>query len=133
MSCNCGGCVTRGRICIARGDDTSVTFNVYDTNGDEYDISGADEIVFIVAVGVIIGGNMTAGGAVLIEKRKSGGDIVIAGTGYQFVVSIGADDTADFTATTNYYEAQVTTSTGLKKTVAAGVFASENTMIKDIA
>ena len=132
MSCSCGGCISRGQICVPRGDDTSIIFDVYDSDGDEFVITGATEIVFIVAVGVIIGGTVTAGGSVLIEKRLSDGDIEIAGTGYQFVVGIDAADTADFTTSTNYYEAQITTSGGLKKTVASGVFVSENTMIKDI-
>ena len=132
MSCNCGGCVSRGDICVPRGDDTTVIFRVYDSNGDEFDISGATEIVFIVAEGAVIGGNIGPGGSVLIEKRLTLTDITIAGTLFQFTVKIDAADTADFVMTRNYYEAQVTTSSGLKKTVASGIFTSENTMIKDI-
>lgn len=132
MSCGCGGCVTRGGICVPRGDDTTVIFSVYDSDDSQYDISGATEIVFIVAEGVVVGGNIGPGGAVLIEKRLSLGEIVIAGTLFQFTVAIDAADTTGFAISRNYYEVQVTTSSGLKKTVANGVFTSQNTMIKDI-
>lgn len=132
MSCGCGGCVTRGEICVARGDDTTVIFSVYDSEDAPYDISGATEIVFIVAEGIVVGGNIGPGGAVLIEKRLSLGEIVIAGTLFQFTVAIDAADTTGFAISRNYYEVQVTTSSGLKKTVANGVFTSQNTMIKDI-
>ena len=132
MSCGCGGCVTGGGICVPRGDDTTVIFYVYDSDDSQYDISGATEIVFIVAEGVVVGGNIGPGGAVLIEKRLSLGEIVIAGTLFQFTVAIDAADTTGFAISRNYYEVQVTTSSGLKKTVANGVFTSQNTMIKDI-
>lgn len=132
MSCNCGGCVSRSTICVARGDDTSLIFSVYDDDGDEFDISGAIEIVFIVASGVTIGGNIGPGGAVLIEKRLSDGDIIIAGSGFQFAIAIAGADTEDFTNTNSYYELRLTTSTGLNKTISAGLFISQNTMIKDI-
>jgi len=132
MSCNCGGCISRGLICIPRGNDTSIIFDVHDDDGDEFDISGATEIIFIVAGGEVTSGNMGPGGAVLIDKRLSDGEITIAGTGYQFSVAILAADTDGFDKQDNYYEAEVTTSTGLKKTVSSGLFISENTMIKDI-
>ena len=132
MSCNCGGCISRGLICIPRGDDTSILFDVRDDDGDEFDISGASEIVFIVAGGEVTSGNMGPGGELLIDKRLSDGEIVIAGTGFQFVVEIIAADTINFTSRDNYYEVKVTTSSGLKKTVSSGLFISENTMIKDI-
>ena len=132
MSCGCGGCITRGGICVPRGDDTTVIFSVYDSDDSQYDISGATEIVFIVAEGVVVGGNIGPGGAVLIEKRLSLDEIVIAGTLFQFTVAIDAADTTGFAISRNYYEVQVTTSSGLKKTVANGVFTSQNTMIKDI-
>ena len=132
MSCNCGSCVSRGFICVPRGDDMSILFSVRDDDDDEFDISGASEITFIVAAGVWIGGSITPGGAVLLEKRLTDGEITIAGTGFQFVVDIDGADTADFTQTNNYYEVRVETSGGNAKTVSAGLFKSENTMIKDI-
>ena len=132
MSCSCGGCVSRSSICVARGDDTSLVVSVYDDDGDEFDISGAIEIAFIVATGVTISGNIGPGGTVLIEKRLSDGGVVIAGSGFQFTIAIAGADTEDFTSTNNYYELRVTTSTGLNKTISAGLFKSQNTMIKDI-
>lgn len=106
--------------------------SVFDTDDDEFDLTGSSEIVFIVATGEIIGGNMYPGGTVLIEKSLSDGEIVIAGNRYQFVIDVSDTDTADLPKTKLYYEMQVTTSGGLKKTVSAGIFNAENTMIKDI-
>lgn len=136
FSCECGvwncGCIERGYICAPRGDDSTVIVSVRDSDGDEFDIVGATEIVFIVADGEIIGGNTYPGGTVLIEKRLSNSEIVIAGTGWQYLVELSAAETADLPRTNLYYETQVTTSAGLKKTVGAGIFKAENTMIKDI-
>lgn len=135
-SCECGvwncGCIERGYICVPRGDDSRIIFSVRDTDGDEFDVAGADEIVFIVADGEIIGGNTYPGGTVLIEKRLSDGEILIAGTGWQYVVDLSDTETAALPRTNLYYETQVTNSAGLKKTVSAGIFKAENTMIKDI-
>lgn len=132
--CGCEkcACIRRGSICAPRGDDTRILFSVYDTDGDEFDISGADEIVFIVAEGSWIAGNIYPGNPVYIEKRLTDGEILIAGTDYQFIVDVTAADTADLPRTNLYYEVQVTTSAGLKKTVSAGIFKAENTMIKDL-
>lgn len=135
-SCECGvwncSCIYRGFICAPRGDDSRIIVSVYDTDGDEFDIIGSSEIVFIVADGEFVGGNTYPGGTVLIEKRLSDSDIIIAGTGWQYVVDLTADETAALPRTNLYYETQVTTSAGLKKTVSAGIFKAENTMIKDI-
>ena len=132
MSCSCGGCVSRDTICIPRGDDMSVIVSVYDSSGDEFDISSADEIIFIVADGVGTSGNIGPGGTIRVTKRLSTGGITIAGTLYQFVVAITGTDTEGFTRTNNYWEAMVETSSGVRKTVAAGKFKSENTMIRDL-
>lgn len=129
MSCDCG---TAGSICIPRGDDMSILFSVYDNDGDQFDISGAAEIIFIVATGVVIGGNIGPGGTVLITKKLSTGGITIAGTLYQFVVDIVSADTDGFTQTNNYYEVNIETASGVNKTVSSGLFKSQNTMIKDL-
>lgn len=135
-SCDCCrngiSCIHRGSICSPRGDDTRVIFSVFDNDGDEFDVTGAQEIVFIVANGEVVGGNLWPGGTVLIEKTLTGGGVALAGSGYQFVVDIDADDTAALNQTRLYYEVQVTTSAGLKKTVSAGIFRAENTMIRNI-
>lgn len=125
-------CIHRGSICAPRGDDTRIIFSVFDNDGDEFDIMGASEIVFIVADGEVVGGNVYPGGAVLIEKRLTTGGVSLAGSGYEFVVDVDAADTAALNQTRLYYEAQVTTSAGLKKTVSAGIFRAENTMIRNI-
>lgn len=121
----CGACIRPGVICAPRGDDVFVIFSVYDTDDDEFDLTGATEIILLVAD--------SKGGTVRFTKSLTGGEIQIGGTLYQFMVTITDDDTGSLVNTNNYYEVQVTTSAGLKKTVSAGLFKSDDTMIKDIA
>ncbi len=123
--CSCQGCISPGSICGPRGDDVSVIFSVFDTDGDEFDLTGATEIVFLVADEHL--------GNIRFVKRLTEGDIQIGGTLYQFMVTITDEDTASLVRSSNYYEVQVTTSSELKKTVSAGVFKSPETMIKDIS
>lgn len=123
--CHCQGCISPGAICGPKGDDVYVVFSVFDTDGDEFDLTGAEEIVFLVADSKM--------GVVRFIKKMSEGDVQIGGSLYQFMVTITDDDTASLVKVTNYYEVQVTTSTGLKKTVSAGVFKATDTMIKDVA
>lgn len=136
-SCDCRyrgvSCIHRGAICAPRGDDTRIVFSVFDEDSDEFDVTGASEIVFIVADGSVVGGNVYPGGSVLIEKRLTTGGVIISGTGYQFIVDVTNSETAPLPKTKLYYEVQITTSAGLKKTVSAGIFRADDTMIKDIA
>lgn len=132
MSCGCGGCISRGFICSPRGDDIKVLVSVMSSEGQEYDITGASEIVLVVATGEWVGGNIYPGGTVDFEKKMSDGDIQIAGTGYQFLVSISGSDTADMDTTQRYYEIRITSSAGENSTISSGVFFAENTMIKDL-
>lgn len=132
MSCGCGSCISRGFICAPRGDDVKVLVSVMNPSGQEYDISGASEIVFVVASGEWVGGNIYPGGTVDFEKTLTDGDIQIAGTGYQFLVDIKGADTANLDVTQRYYEVRVTSSSGENSTVSHGIFSAQNTMIKDI-
>lgn len=136
LKCDCCNrgitCIHRGFICAPRGDDVTVLFSVFDQDKDEFDISGASEIVFIVADGQVVGGNVYPGGSILIEKRLTTGGIVLAGTDYQFLVNITDEETDALTKVKLYYEVQLTTSAGLKKTISAGIFNSDNTMIRNI-
>lgn len=124
MTCNEYGCVSQGEICAPRGDDVMVIVSVYDTDGDEFDLSGATEIVFAVAD--------QRGGEVRFVKRLTLGQVAISTNNFQFSVAITDNDTESLVRVKNYYEAQVTTSTGLKKTVSVGVFRSDDTIIKDL-
>lgn len=118
------GCVQPGSICAPRGDDVLLIVSVYDTDGDQFDISGATEIVFAVADEL--------GGEVRFVKRLTLGQIAISTNLYQFSVTITDSDTSALVKQHNYYEARIETSDGLKKTVSAGLFFSQETMIKDI-
>lgn len=133
--CGCGyspcGCIRRGVLCIPRGDDVRVVVDVFDSDGDEFDLDGLTGAVFVVADGDRIAGDMYPGGSVKIEKQLGDG-IQLAGTGYQLVVTMSSAETASLPRRNLYYEIQVTTSDGLKKTVSAGLFLAESTMIKDL-
>lgn len=122
MSCNCGGCISRQLLCIGLNNNKSFLFSVLDENGDEVDISTASEILFAVSDGVIVGSNLEAGGALRFEKRLTDGDIIIAGTGYQFIVDVSAADTLLPVKSDNYWDVTVTTSSGLAYTIKAGIF-----------
>lgn len=122
MTCNCGGCIDRQLLCIGKGNSKTFVFSVLDQDGDEVDISSDSEIVFLVSEGVSVAGNILPGGSVLIEKRLSDGDVLIAGTGYQFVVNLSPSDTADIMKVDNYYDATLHTSSGDVYTVKAGKF-----------
>lgn len=126
MNCGCGPdeCVSRGYICAPQGDDVAVLFSVLDQDGDEFDISGATEIVFAVAD--------ERGGLVRFVKTLTDGDIVASTNGYQFRVYLTGDDTNLPVKKVNYYEARVTNSAGEHKTVSAGAYIATRTIIKDL-
>lgn len=124
---NCCGpqdCLSRGSICAPTGDAFSVLFSIYDNDGDEFDLSGAQEIVFAVADKV--------DGTVRFVKSMTDGGIVISTNGYQFAVYLDSEDTSSVVQRRNYYEARVTDSAGRHKTVSVGAFIAPKTMIKDI-
>lgn len=122
MSCNCGQCISRQLLCIGSGNDKSFLFSVMDENDDEVDISAASEIVFSVSDGVIVGGNLNAGGTVRFEKKLTDGDVIIAGSGYQFIVAVDASDTSQLVQLNNYWDVTVTLAGGEVYTVKAGIF-----------
>lgn len=122
---NYGECAPRGSFCIPRGDSAYLVFSVYDTDGDEFDISGASEIVFAIA-------DDDTGGQVRVVKRLTDTEIQISTNMYQFMVTLDSVDTESLAKVHNYYEARITTSSGLQKTVSSGLFKSTDTVIKDI-
>ena len=126
MICGCdnGACIPTGNVCAPAGDDVRVLFSVYDTDGDEYDISGASEIVFMVAD--------ERGGLVRIVKRLTNDEIILSTNGYQFVVILDDTDTNAPIKKSNYYEVRVTSDAGEQKTVSVGSYTATRTMIKDL-
>lgn len=122
MNCSCGNCIPRQLLCMGRGNSKRFVFSVMDQDGDEVDISGASEIVFSVSEGLRVSGNIYAGGNEYFRKTLSGGDVLIAGTGYQFIVDIEPEDTELVSFTDSYYDATITTSSGNVYTVKSGVF-----------
>lgn len=122
MSCECGSCVSRETLCIGGHNSKDFLFSVLDVDGDEFDISGASEIEFVVSDGVWISGNVSAGGVRRIVKKLSDGGVVIAGTGYQFIVEVNPADVDLLEYENNYWDVTVTTSSGKVYTVKAGLF-----------
>lgn len=122
--CDTSACIVPGYICAPAGDNVRVLISVYDSDGDEYDITGATEIVFAVAD--------SRTGQTRIVKTLSEGDITIAGTGYQFVIFLTDEDTVLPVLRQNYYEIRVTNSLGEHKTVSAGSYVATRTIIKDL-
>ena len=129
VNCNCGGCVSRGLVCVAKGNSKLVTFVVSNQDGDPVDLSSADEIEFIVATGITLGGQTQAGGIELFVKRLTDGDIIIGGSGDSFTVDITPLDSVLPVNRLNYYEANVTTAAGDVYTVSAGIYQADATIV----
>lgn len=130
---NNSDCGHRGFVCVPRGDDARLVFDIYDEDGDEYDLTGSTEIVFVVAYGRDFGGHvMHSGFPVYIVKRLTTGGVTILPTLYQFEVNLSSAETGDLPVAHLYYEARVTNSNGQSRTVSLGNFHSTPTMIKDI-
>lgn len=130
---NSRDCGHRGFICVPRGDDARIVFDVFDEDEDEYDLMGSQEIVFVVAHGRDFGGvTMHSGFPVYIVKRLSSAGISILPSMYQFAVNLTSAETKELPAAHLYYEARVTNATGRSRTVSMGNFHSTPTMIKDI-
>jgi len=109
-----------------RGDDSIVVITVRENDcaGDYFDISGASEIGFIVAD--------EFGGTVRITKKLSTGGIAISTNLYQFYFTVTAAESAALVRNKNYFECQVTSATGVKKTVVVGILEANDTMIKGL-
>jgi len=130
--CDCGSgltcetCPPKGYICVPRGDDLLVVFTVRENDcaGDLFEIGGASEIVFIVAD--------EFGGTIRITKKLSTSGITISTNLYQFYFTITAAESETLVRNKNYFECQVTSAAGTKKTVVTGILEAPDTMIKDI-
>ncbi len=111
---------------MPRGDDQTIVVTVHENDcyGDLFDVSGSSEIIFAVAD--------EFGGTVRIDKRMSDGDVYVSTNGYQIYFNLTSSDTASLVRVSNYFELQVTTSDGLKKTILHGIFRSDDTMIRGI-
>ena len=127
MTCGVNQCDFSQTICVPRGDSRELLFTVHenDCDGALLDISGASEIVFIVAD--------EFGGTVRIEKRLTDLEIEISNNLYQFSVELTGADTDTLVRVSNYFECRITSATGRTTTVANGLFKSQDTMIKDLA
>lgn len=129
VNCGCGGCISRGVICVPRGNSRRIVFRVSDSIGDPFDISAADEITFSVYTGKVTSGNVGPGGSFIFEKTLTDGDIVIGGDNASFYVDVAPADSEMPTNRLNYYEANVTTSAGDVYTVSAGIYQSDETAV----
>lgn len=127
MNTNCcsdGACIWRDEICAPQGDDVNVLVSIYDTDQDEFDISGALEAVFVVSDSIT--------GADRIVKKMTEGDISVSTNRYQLVVRLTSEDTIKPVKRKNYYELRITSADGRKRTVSAGLYKAEQTIIKDV-
>jgi hypothetical protein len=123
-ACGCNTCPPSDEICVPSGDAAVIWFEVKDEDGSLFDISGALDIVFLVAT--------ENQGTVLLTKKMSLGGVTIDGTGSAFYISVTRADTELLTSRKNYYEATVIASSGSPVTVSAGIFSAPPTMNKDL-
>ena len=118
-------CIKRIELCIGQHDRKNYELQALDSAGLPEDLSGAQEITFVVATSV--------SGAILLTKTKTGGDITL-GNGQ------GTNDLIQFTITSAesglmtgaaYCELQIINSLGYPSTAGAGPFRVVNTIIGD--
>lgn len=112
------------QIEVPQDNDANIVFDFVDENGTLLDLTGTQEIDFIVFTAL--------GGTAEITKTMTGGGVVVYGNDYQFAVQITDADTQGLTNRLSYYECRVTNSGGDKRTVAAGLFRCEKTYIWSI-
>lgn len=106
-------------IKVPQDNDADIVFDFQDETGTLLDLTGVQEIEFVVFTDI--------DGAAEIEKSYTVGGVVIYGNDYQFAVQITDVDTQGLTNRLSYYECRVTNSDGDKRTVAAGLFRCERT------
>jgi hypothetical protein len=103
------------------GDDAEIAFRVTDTDGDEVDLSNAQEITWLYA-------ESEYGDSSLAEKTQSGGGISVDDAGgdlsqqSRVVVSVAGSDTDGNGGDTYYHELEITDASGDKETAAKGEF-----------
>lgn len=131
MSCGCNGCIPRQTLCMGRGNSKRFLFSVLDSDGDEFDVSSAAAIEFVISDGVWLSGNLGAGGIRRVVKSLTAGGVTIAGTGYQFAVDVTPADTGLLVNENNYWDVTVTNSAGGVYTVSAGIFRVIDTSLGD--
>lgn len=120
MSCGCGGCIARNSLCVGKGNNKRFVFDVRNSDGGAFPVTGASAIVFSVSDGVESGGNVLAGGVERF-RRTLGSGVIIAGTGNHIIVDVTPANLATLVKADNYYDLTVTT-TGGTYTVSAGLF-----------
>ena len=120
MSCGCGGCIARNPLCVGMGNNKRFVFDVRDSDGGAFHVTGATAIVFSVSDGGEPNSNVLAGGVERF-RRTLGSGVTIAGTGNHIIVDVTPANLALLVKADNYYDLTVTT-TGGTYTVSAGLF-----------
>lgn len=116
-------CKPSGPLCVPAGDDRRFVFTVRDQWGQLVDISGAQEIRFVVAAHLA--------GVPIIDLTYTGGDIGISTNLYQFWLKITSAESL-LLPLRGYYEIQLTNSDGDKGTIRSGPIRAPKTMIEEI-
>lgn len=109
----------RGTIIVPKGDTARLRFDVYDQDGNPFDVSTAIEIQFVVAIDQysppIISRSLTTSG--------------IEVDGNEITVTLFSSQSRVPTFVSNYYELAVQISTTRRRTVAAGVYRAPPTIL----
>lgn len=114
--------IEKQNIACPQRNDRRFLITIRDQNGNLEDVSGANEITFIVGRSVTV--------APIITKTRGGGGITLT-TNSQLQIDITDVESASLATGRNYYEILVESSSGDKQTVLAGAFIVEDTRIGD--
>jgi hypothetical protein len=108
-------------ISVPKHNDARLIFTTVDEAGTLVDISGVSEIIFRVWD--------KNGGTLQFEKTLSDGDIVLHGDDNRFSLFLTNSETGAITSRLAYHECLMINSSGLQRTVSAGLFRAETTNI----
>ena len=119
MECSPMSKVDTGRIDWPRKNDGKITINFVDNAGDPIDVSGSNEITFVLAQSV--------GGPAVFTKTMTSGAITLATNSQGFIIV--TDTETDIARKSYYYECRITNASAEFQTVAAGAFVIQDTFI----
>lgn len=109
----------RGTIIVPKGDAAKITFDVYDEDGNAFDLSTAVDIEFALSI--------DKSSPIFMRKKLSTGGITSSGN--SFTVRLTMADSKLPMHVRNYFEVAVQYNATQRRTVAAGLYRAPDTIL----
>lgn len=100
---------TDGKIRLVKGDTLKININAKDSAGSTMDLTGG-------SAKLTVREKPALSGTAIISLTSSGGDIVLAATNPNMVITVAASTTANYIVGKYYYDLEYTDSNGVKRT-----------------